>query len=881
MRILFYIEPHPIRDMSVHFKDIALNFMPLLKTGSGMNTCLFANKATLDAIKGEVAEHSNRIIRPSEEDERIVERYRKDWVSEGLPVWLELMSGTGQVTEDYLQVLERIWQRFPFDLIIHWGENGAISRFIKDRSITRIAMELGCTRAPFLNSLVMDPYGTNGSGMVPKLSIAELRDIVASVPMSRHEAMLAYSETLEAKPYEQQFQPLPDNLLQRVSRSEKLAFLPLQLFDDANLLRFSPYETLSDVVLDVVPKLAESGYTTIITPHPATKHRTKGAFATNMAKVSLNEWADQIIWLEPGPDRPENAQLISMSDVVVTVNSSVGFEALYFDKPVVVLGDAVYKPRDLFPTLEDFLAGRFDRTAYLEGLGWLRRFFLSGYLQSQHVRSDITSFQCLTGLIDRLYRLHGDDAAAVAKGFWQVTSPSTQTYAESAAFAGRSVLGQQGFASPAITATKPTIPLQDAHVSTSTRWLPATRRLLKYSGLTDAEGFTAWLHEILTNSNGLETIVTVGDLLNPEHYLALHPDVKNARVDPLKHYLSHGLIEKRPPQYLLPGVSEQELVEHLSAAADLLLSMSINPLGYCHLDSSESYLRNSDMSQVRDKLAQSRRRIAVVAHLYYRDLVPEILEKLRAIPEEFDLIVTVPTWGTRHIEAMVREAHPDAVFYHAANLGRDIGPFVDLLPVLLDKGYDALLKIQTKRGYYLAGKLKPELGDLWREEAFNALLGSPERISAILDAFRSLPDLTMVGPEPHYLGLADYPYHDQGILAQIVLGDAKADGFFAGTMFWVRPDCLRPFIDTLDLSITSFTVETGANDGALAHIIERLFGHAATATGRIMGAPTDPKVPLCKRLEPLAIRMHDRIEQALKDKQARMVKTGSKGTLVW
>jgi hypothetical protein len=787
------------------------------------------------------------------------------------------MSGAGQVTEDFQQVLERIWQRFPFDIILHWGENGAVSRFIKHRTITRIAMELGCTRPPFLDSVVMDPYGTNGAGLVPRLSITDVRNIVGGVPMSRHEAVLAYSENLETKPYEQQFQPLSGDFVKVVSRMKKVAFLPLQLFDDANLLRFSPYNTLRDVVLDVVPKLAAAGYTTIITPHPATKHRPQGAIATAMAKASVSEWADQILWIEPGPDRPENAQLLSMTDVVVTVNSSVGFEALYFDKPVVVLGDAVYKPQGLFPTLEDFLAGRFDPTVYLDGVGWLRRFFLGGYLQSPRVRSDTSSFERLIGLIDWLYRRHANDPLAIAKGFWRAVSPSTQSFAESAAFSGLSVAGQLEFRSPSID----TAPTQGEANFASIQWLPAARRMLKHLGLIDVEDFTAWLSETVVDYDGLKKIVTVSDILNPDQYLELHPDVKKVGINPLLHYLEYGMIEQRAPQKYLPGVSKEELIEHLSAAANFLLSGNRNLLGGHVLDSNESSWRDSDMAQVRSFLAQSQRRIAVVAHLYYLDLVPEILEKLKAIPEEFDLVITLPTWGTRRIEIIVREAFPDAVFYHSANLGRDIGPFVDLLPLLLEKGYDALLKIQTKRGYYHSGRLLPELGDLWREEAFDALLGSPERISLILDTFKLRLDLTMVGPEQHYLAHADYPYHDQGGLAKIALGEAEADGFFAGTMFWVRPDCLRPLVDALDLSITSFTTETGANDGALAHLIERLFGHAATAAGTIMGASTDIKSPLREQPEPLAIRMHERMEQALNDRQARAIKDSRKGALVW
>ena len=169
MRVLFYVEPHPIRNVFTHFKDVAQSFAPLLETGPRLDTRIYANAATFDLLKDALTTADLRLIRSTKEDEAIFSRYNVPWVGQGFPHWLNLMAGTGQIAKDYEAVLERIWRRFPFDVIIHWGENGAVTNFIKDREITRIGMELGCTRPPFFDSLVMDPYGTNGSGIVPKL----------------------------------------------------------------------------------------------------------------------------------------------------------------------------------------------------------------------------------------------------------------------------------------------------------------------------------------------------------------------------------------------------------------------------------------------------------------------------------------------------------------------------------------------------------------------------------------------------------------------------------------------------------------------------------------------------------------------------------------
>lgn len=867
MRVLLYIEPFPVRNSSTHFADVARRFISMLKTQQpDIDMRLFANRPTLEAIREQTKEVEGRLISPTDSEHKILDSHRRHWVTEGLPSWLQLMEGVGEVTDNYCQLLERIWNTYPFDVIINWGENGAVSKFCVNRSVTRIAMELGCTRPPFLDSIVMDPYGTNGSALVPRLSTEDLHQVVEGVPMSRHEAMLAFTSRTGANPYQNQFHPLPGSLLQLNRRAKRLAFLPLQLFDDANLIRFSPYSTLSEVVLDVVPKLGDAGYTTIVTPHPATIHRPNGTLMTEMARALLHERQESVVWIDSNEKRPSNAQLIAMSDLVVTVNSSVGFEALYYDKDVVVLGDAVYKPKDLFPGLVEYLAGRFDRKTYLDGVGILRRFMLGGYLQNSNITSDHSAFKHRIWLMDCLSRMSGGSPSKLAKGLWSALHLTTEGIARSEALNGG---GRVAFTTPPqLTVGQAPNGTGDSRAIASP-WLPCARRLLSLSKAKSDTEFSTWLERMLESSDGLRTVVTVGGILNVDHYRALHTDVEQAGVDPLVHYLKRGLVELRKPHNQLPGVTADGLVRNLSVAAASILSDEQTLLKQEPLDPDTSLRRSVELADIQSRVAKSGCRLAVVAHLYYRDLVPSILESLRAIPEEFDLIVTLPEWGARRIEAMVQAEYPDAVFYHAANRGRDIGPFMDVLPVLIEKQYDAVLKVQTKRGYFVAGRRHSDLGDLWRGEALESLLGSRQRVEAIIKAFRSNQTISMVGPEPYYLSIDEYGYDDNGALAELALGVIESGHFFAGTMFWVRPSVLAPLIDKLNLSILSFSPENGANEGELAHLVERLFGHVASVFGTVVGAPVDAGIPLNHGLTALEERLHERMTAALQDRKEK------------
>jgi len=963
MRVLLFVEPFPIRDTLTHFDGVARNFLPLLSAPTGYDIRMFANNATFDALKGKIEAHNDKLIRST----RVEEDYLHDclklpWANEGLSVWGDLMAGKGEVSARQLQTLRRIWNVFPFEIIVHWGENGAVTRFVEERPVTRVAMELGCTRPPFFNSVVMDPFGTNGSAILPKLGLEDIRNIVEDKPMSRHDALFGYSNDISAPGYGMQFAALAGELDTRWV-DKKIAFLPLQLFDDANLRRFSPYDSLSDVVLDVVPRLSEAGYVTIIKPHPSSKHRKGSLFENLLARQKLAPWANSVVWC-PEEVTVTNARFFSLADVVVTVNSSVGFEALYYDKPVVVLGDAAYKSQGTFPSLDDILSGKFDREAYLKAIALLRRFVLGGYMQPHNLRSSVDSFCQRVSLIHQIWQSRQGDPVAFARDYWRACAPAQEALARSSMFWGISRPGVSEFGVPAIppppaaawdrsptgTDAKTTLVLKVSSINRIQAYSVAWRadewikekwptyagrgEVIALAGIFDREYYMAnntdaqesglqpfehymvvglpegrapspnalngsadhiesqlrlcleayvqsllgmptsaarltdeevfyqaaferirrhfatsetvslreWLQTVWSNHATRAKVIEISNVVDPVYYTNLYPDISAAQVEPVWHFSWQGVTEGRSPRAGIEVREPQALLNHLIGALDHVEALSEVP--EYPLPEEQQRLREKSLADVRKATANKCSRVGVVAHLYYTDIVPEILERLRTIKEPFDFYVTLPDWGTRRTRELVRAAYPDAVFYPAANRGRDIGPFMDLLPVLIAKDYDAVLKVQTKRGYFRAGKMVREFGEMWRHESFDALIGNSERVSAILESFRSNEKLNAVGPQPFLLSLDAYPYHDGAALADSMLGAERGDasGFFAGTMFWVRPSSLQ---DMARINLKHFAAEDGTNDGALSHLVERMFGEAVTTRGGVVAAaPVDPTEPL-------------------------------------
>ena len=202
-------------------------------------------------------------------------------------------------------------------------------------------------------------------------------------------------------------------------------------------------------------------------------------------------------------------------------------------------------------------------------------------------------------------------------------------------------------------------------------------------------------------------------------------------------------------------------------------------------------------------------RFAIVLHLYYEDQWPEFAAALEAIPDPFGLFVSLGPHSD--FEGEILRIFPDAVVSRLPNVGRDIAPFLALLPSL--QAFDAVCKVHTKRS---------EAGHIgWRRSLVNGLLGSANTVSAYVDAFEQDPDLVLAGPTMHYVDGEAHIYHSRRALI-LQHGELHTGwGFFAGTMFWCRPSF---FVSLKDLYPQDVFVAHGDDEGHPEHVIERAFG---------------------------------------------------------
>lgn len=221
--------------------------------------------------------------------------------------------------------------------------------------------------------------------------------------------------------------------------------------------------------------------------------------------------------------------------------------------------------------------------------------------------------------------------------------------------------------------------------------------------------------------------------------------------------------------------------------------------------------------------------IAVVAHVYYRDLWPELSTAISNLDEPFDLFVTLTSPNAEDLGNQILLQWPRAHVLIVDNHGRDILPFLSLLRTNVLFRYELICKVHTKRSHW------HQNGEAWRKDLINGVLGSSTIAREIQAAFEQHSNLGMVVADGHvYTGRELWEgnrRHLTRLLPYLGMDERQFSKSFAGgSMFWARPAFLR-LISNLPFRLDDFEVEPIGNDGAMVHAIERLISLACFEAG--------------------------------------------------
>lgn len=218
-------------------------------------------------------------------------------------------------------------------------------------------------------------------------------------------------------------------------------------------------------------------------------------------------------------------------------------------------------------------------------------------------------------------------------------------------------------------------------------------------------------------------------------------------------------------------------------------------------------------------------KIAIQAHIFYLDLLDEMVAYCANMPYKFDALVTVvdETAAEKVSAAFESLANTENVFVRVVpNRGRDVAPFIVGFGDLLPK-YDFVAHVHSKKSLYTG---EEQLN--WRNYLFDALLGSPSRIGKIFKAFTDDAFVGVIYPRPaDNVPYAAFTWLSNREIGRQLLTRAKIEpnitdyfDFPAGTMFWARTRALSKILDA-GLTFEDFPPEGGQNDGTIAHAFER------------------------------------------------------------
>jgi hypothetical protein len=239
---------------------------------------------------------------------------------------------------------------------------------------------------------------------------------------------------------------------------------------------------------------------------------------------------------------------------------------------------------------------------------------------------------------------------------------------------------------------------------------------------------------------------------------------------------------------------------------------------------------------------------AVVVHAFYADLLSDLEKTLRHFTEPFDLYITTPhQQDIPLIERTLSRVTPNIVIVTTENRGRDIGPFLALFRTMAFSQYKAVLKLHLKKSLY------SKQGDAWRNALYEELCPNGLSIHRAIHLLE-LGRVGIIGPHSFFLSHPRFWGANRPLVGALreAIGSAKVKsedlGFFAGSMFWFRPDALRD-IHRLPDSLLSFEPEAGHQDATLAHAFERVITEMAHNAGFVATSLTLDGEEICENTD--------------------------------
>ena len=287
-----------------------------------------------------------------------------------------------------------------------------------------------------------------------------------------------------------------------------------------------------------------------------------------------------------------------------------------------------------------------------------------------------------------------------------------------------------------------------------------------------------------------------------------------------------GIGRRKPFPGFHPGIYQEQyglVAQGVDPLADYLRrGRPEGPWNYPVIIAEESEVKDLPYSQ----------RIALHLHVYYPELLPDIINRL--LPNKIcpDLFISINNNDVRKTVISCLKSYKGRVvdIQLVPNRGRDIGPLLTAFGQRILSDYDFVGHVHTKK---TADIKDAAIGHVWYYFLLENLLGgkSGNMVDTIINRMNKDSSIGIVFPDdPNIIGW------DANRNTALSLGDRLGLGnlsdnfnFPVGSMFWARTLALAPLVN-LKFDWVDYPEEPLPYDGTLLHAIERLFPLIASAT---------------------------------------------------
>jgi len=234
-------------------------------------------------------------------------------------------------------------------------------------------------------------------------------------------------------------------------------------------------------------------------------------------------------------------------------------------------------------------------------------------------------------------------------------------------------------------------------------------------------------------------------------------------------------------------------------------------------------------------------RVAVCVHVYYTDMLDEILALVDTIPCAYDFIATTESEAKKALieQAVSGRGRVTNVVVRVVeqNRGRDMSAlFITCRDLFLDDRYDLVCRLHTKK----SPQVWAARANMFKRHMFENLLNSPGYTSNVLDLFRDRPSVGVAVPPLVHIAFPTMGHvwfvnreRVEALAQELGLGvhfDATTPVGAFGGMFWFRPRALHKLF-AHPWQWTDFDGEPYPHDGSLGHALERLICYVAQDAG--------------------------------------------------